>query len=118
MASSARIGARRGHIAAVDVQQWPEVDPDALSDKRRALYLKRRQAVTMYLAGASDADLMRDTGIALPTVHRLITQCSGRAAGAGDRRHPQGGVPGGPDQDGRCKSRQRWGAGYGAIRRP
>lgn len=74
MASSARIGARRGHIAAVDVQQWPEVDPDALSDKRRALYLKRRQAVTMYLAGASDADLMRDTGIALPTVHRLITR--------------------------------------------
>ncbi len=74
MASSARIGSRRGHVAAVDLEQWPEVDQDALSDSRRSIYLKRRQAVTLYLAGASDADLKRDTGIPLHMVHRLITR--------------------------------------------
>ena len=53
MPSHSRIGARRGHVVTVDLAQWPDVDHDALPDQRRAQYLTRRTAVTMYLAGAS-----------------------------------------------------------------
>jgi hypothetical protein len=49
------IGARRGHIVTVYFPQWPAVDHDALPDERRAQHLNGHKAVTMNLAGASQA---------------------------------------------------------------
>lgn len=73
MPSHPRIGARRGHIVAVDATLWPDVDHDALPAERRAQYLNRRKAVTMYLAGASDAELKHSTGLTRSNVYRIIT---------------------------------------------
>jgi hypothetical protein len=72
MPSHPRIGARRGHVVTVDLAQWPDVDHHALPDQRRSQYLIRRTAVTMYLAGASDAELKQATGLARSNVYRII----------------------------------------------
>lgn len=74
MPSHPRIGTRRGHVVTIDLAQWPDVDHDALPDERRAQYLNRRKAVTMYLAGASDAELKQFTGLPRSNVYRIITE--------------------------------------------
>ena len=72
MSSRARIGARTGHPELVDISAWPEVDEDALSEDRRKVYRQRRQAITLYLDGASDADLQKATGLRRNNVRRII----------------------------------------------
>ncbi len=74
MPSHPRIGTRRGHVVTIDLAQWPDVDHAALPDERRAQYLNRRKAVTMYLAGASDAELKQFTGLPRSNVYRIITE--------------------------------------------
>lgn len=67
-----RIGTRIGRASAVNLENWPGVDPDALPEERRSQYLMRRKAIEMYLAGASDADLRESTGIPRSNVYRMI----------------------------------------------
>ncbi len=67
-----RIGTRIGRTSAVNLENWPGVDPDALPEERRSQYLLRRKAIEMYLAGASDADLRESTGIPRSNVYRMI----------------------------------------------
>ena len=57
----------------VDATAWPKVDADALQEPRRQQFLRRRQAITMYLDGATDADLRAATGLDRRNVYRLVT---------------------------------------------
>ena len=80
MTRQSRIGASRGRVVKVDLTQWPEIDHDALPDQRRALYLTRRTDVTMYLVGASDAEIKQEPGLARSNVQRIIAdQCSSQS---------------------------------------
>jgi len=80
MTRQSRIGASRGRVVKVDLTQWPEIDHDALPDQRGALYLTRRTDVTMYLVGASDAEIKQEPGLARSNVQRIISdQCSSQS---------------------------------------
>ncbi len=73
MADRSRVGAGRGQFASVNLDEWVDVDIDALDPVRRAQFLKRRQAVTMYLAGQGEAAIKGATGIARSNEYRLIS---------------------------------------------
>ena len=89
MANRPRVGSR-GSTAAwtaspevISTEFWPEVDAEALDPERRATYLLRRQAILMYLEGATDAELKSATGQSRTNVYRLvIDRCL--------RQHPDG----------------------------
>ena len=87
MPSRIRIGARDGVPQPVDVEAWVKVDIDALPEARRAQFMQRRTAITMYLDGATDAELRDATGLARSNVYRLLTdRCL--------QQHPDGSLMG------------------------
>ena len=75
MPSRARIGARSGQPRPVDVSSWTKVDLDALSGARRTQFIQRRDAITMYAAGATDDELREATGLTRKNVSRLTRRC-------------------------------------------
>jgi hypothetical protein len=74
MPSKVRIGSRDGDRTQVDVSSWAPVDADALTDQRREQFLLRRKAISMYLGGATEAELKEATGLARSNAYRLIVE--------------------------------------------
>lgn len=74
MAPGTRIGTRSALIYEIDLTQWAEVDVDALPDSKRAQFLSRRKAITMYLAGATQGEIKAATGLDRPNIYRLIVK--------------------------------------------
>jgi len=76
MASIARVGSRRGAALKIDTSDWIQVDPDALEPLRREQFLRRRQAIILYLQGDSAAAIKAETGLSLQQIYRTIsTRC-------------------------------------------
>ena len=69
----------------MDTGAWARVDADALPPEQRAMFMRRRSAIKLYLAGALDADIRREAGMV--AVQRLL-----RAQGRGGRT-PRGERP-------------------------
>lgn len=63
-----------GDVAGTELDLWPDIDIGALDEISRSQFLKRKNAVLLYLAGASDADLRKQCGIGVKQVYRLITE--------------------------------------------
>jgi hypothetical protein len=72
VADRSRVGAGRGQFVSAKPDEWVDVDIDALDPVKRAQFLKRRQAVTMYFAGDSEVKIKEATGMARPNVYRMI----------------------------------------------
>lgn len=77
MTKSLRVGSRSlAHKVAgvhdVDTTDWVLVDDQALPSEQRALFLRRRQAIAMYLKGATDVDLRRETRLPRSNIYRII----------------------------------------------
>lgn len=68
---------RRNEIpeALADPSKWPGVDPSAIDTDRRAIYLRREQAVCAYLHGAPLAEVERSSGVRRGSLQRLIERC-------------------------------------------
>lgn len=62
------------HTTIADVENWPTPDEGAFSDKHRSQYLKRKNAVKMYLSGCSDETLRENYGFCLVHIYRMITE--------------------------------------------
>ena len=58
-----------------DPAMWPGVDASALDPERRAVYLRREQAVRAWLAGASLTGIEKDLGVDRGTLRRLVERC-------------------------------------------
>jgi len=58
----------------VDLNAWPRVDELALTPPRRAQYLRRAQAIRLYLEGATDAQIKAACGIGRGHAYRLLTE--------------------------------------------
>lgn len=79
MARRARIGsaAWQGSVALpeqLNPSAWVEVDAQALSEERRALYLRRRRGIELYFAGATEPELKQACGLGRAHIYRLITE--------------------------------------------
>lgn len=78
MAIRQRIGIRpqvAGDIQAhPEPSQWITVDVKALTEERRVQFLSRKRAIELYLDGASDTVLQKETGLKRRNVYRLITE--------------------------------------------
>jgi len=57
-----------------DPSQWSTVDVDALPEERRIQFISRKRAIELYLEGASDSVLQKETGLKRRNVYRLITE--------------------------------------------
>jgi hypothetical protein len=79
MARRARIGsaAWQGSVAQpqqLDPSAWVEVDAQALSEERRALFLRRRQGIELYFAGATEPEIREACALGRAHIYRLITE--------------------------------------------
>lgn len=79
MATSARVGSRSARQSSsatqnIDTSNWVQVDADALPASRRDLFLRRRQAIEIYLQGAKDEEIRQKCDISLTNVYRIITK--------------------------------------------
>ncbi|MDR6412869.1 integrase [Paraburkholderia terricola] len=68
---------RRGLAPALhDLSCWPTVDPSALSEPRRALFLRREQAIRQYVGGQSLALIESTTGVRRAQLYQLLARCA------------------------------------------
>ena len=78
MGKRRRIGARERLTSIarteLDTDAWPDFDVGALTEKRRKLFLRRKQGILLYLQGASEDDIKAETGFGRGSIHRLITE--------------------------------------------
>jgi hypothetical protein len=58
-----------------DLYSWPTVDPSALPETRRTIYLRREQAIRQYLEDRSLALIESATGIRRAQLYRLLARC-------------------------------------------
>jgi len=58
----------------IDFESWPTPDEGALSEKYRTHYLKRKNAVKMYLNGCPENILREKYGFGRSQIYRLITE--------------------------------------------
>ena len=58
-----------------DFGQWPQVDPQALEEKNRDIFARRRRAVIFYLEGATHERIERETGISKGSVLIFFRRC-------------------------------------------
>ncbi len=72
MPARSRIGSHQSWALEIDASVWAPVDADALEPDRREQFLRRRAAITRYLAGDSGAAIKEATGLSLSNVYRLI----------------------------------------------
>lgn len=72
MPTRSRVGSHQAWTLEVDPSAWTPVDVDALPADRRDQFLRRRQAITMYLAGETADAILQATGISRSNVYRLI----------------------------------------------
>ncbi|WP_237666137.1 hypothetical protein [Burkholderia sp. KCJ3K979] len=59
---------------SIDTSQWATPDEGALNDARRALYLARKRAVSLYLEGASAQTIRQLTSLGAKQAYRLIRE--------------------------------------------
>lgn len=59
-------------LSAEAVAAWPDIDAGALAPNALAEYLRRKQAVLSYLAGASDRELRKTVRFSKHTVAALV----------------------------------------------
>lgn len=59
-----------------DLHSWPGVDPSALPEARRALFLRREQAVRRYFEGQSLMLIESATGIRRGQLYQLLARCA------------------------------------------
>ncbi|WP_080487072.1 hypothetical protein [Burkholderia ubonensis] len=59
---------------SIDTSQWATPDEGALNDGRRALYLARKRAVSLYLAGAAPQTIRQLTSLGAKQAYRLIRE--------------------------------------------
>jgi hypothetical protein len=72
---------------AIDIASWPDIDAGALSPAALAEYVRRKQAIKSYLAGATDEELRRTVRFAKHTVAEFLRlRCM--------QPHPDGGIYG------------------------
>jgi len=76
-----------------DPSQWITVDVAALPEARRVQFLSRKRAIELYLDGASDAVLQKETGLKRRNVYRLITERCLSQAGDGTIQGWRGALP-------------------------
>lgn len=71
-----------------DLAAWPNVDPMALDERARAVFLARREAIRSFIEDTHlpVAQVLRDTGLLRATLYRLIERCW--------RKHPDGRIYG------------------------
>ena len=79
MTKSSRVGSRSadqlaGRVRGIDTGAWARVDADALPPEQRAMFVRRRSAIKLYLDGALDADIRREAGMSRSNVYRLIVE--------------------------------------------
>lgn len=78
MATRQRIGNRPLVIGDTldqpDLSNWCQVDVAALPEDRRTRFLSRKRAIELYLEGANDAVLQKETGLKRRNVYRIITE--------------------------------------------
>ena len=70
----------------IDLDQWPEFDPGALTKVKRKAFAARRQAVELYVASTAVSAIETQTGINRRQLYRLLAHCctahaDGRAFG-------------------------------------
>lgn len=56
-------------------QQWQEIPIEAIPEKNRSLYQKRKEAVDMYIDGYGLLDIERITGISQKHISTFIKKC-------------------------------------------
>jgi hypothetical protein len=76
---SSRVGSRStgqspGGVRGIDTGTWAKVDADALTPQQRAMFMRRRSAIKLYLEDASDGDIRREAGMSRSNVYRLIVE--------------------------------------------
>ena len=71
----------------LEPSSWPDIDPGALNPTALRHYLRRQQAVRLYLSGASDSELRSTCGLAKHSIVAILRQrCL--------QPHPDGGIYG------------------------
>jgi hypothetical protein len=58
-----------------NIRGWPSVNEQGLPEKKRKVFLKRKEAMTAYLEGGSPADIEDDLGVPLQELQRLLPRC-------------------------------------------
>jgi hypothetical protein len=58
----------------IDTSQWPTPDEGALDAKNQALYISRKQAVSLYLSGTPVTTIKQRTSISAKQAYRLIRE--------------------------------------------
>lgn len=79
MPRRARIGLETwsGHVGVPDQvrpEQWVEVNADALPEKQRDLFLRRKRGIELYYRGASSTEIREGSGFGRSHIYRLITE--------------------------------------------
>lgn len=57
-----------------DLNSWPTLDEGALEEKKRNIFLKRKNGVIMYLSGYPESEIHNACEIGLKHIHRLIKE--------------------------------------------
>lgn len=58
----------------IALADWCAVDPDALPEARKELFLRRRRGIEAYCAGGSEDDIRAASGFGRSHIYRLITE--------------------------------------------
>jgi hypothetical protein len=61
-------------LPQIDITQWVTVDEAALPPERLQQFRHRKRAITLYLDGANEAQLLHETGLKRRNVYRIIVQ--------------------------------------------
>ncbi|WP_334037742.1 integrase [Burkholderia gladioli] len=59
-----------------DLHGWPTVDPSALPEPRRALFLRREQAIRQYMEGQRFTLIESATGVRRAQLYQLLARCA------------------------------------------
>ena len=59
-----------------DLQSWPTVDPSALPEARRTIFLRREQAIRHYMEDRCLTLIENATGIRRAQLYRLLARCT------------------------------------------
>ena len=71
---SRSVGKSDAAVQGIDTSGWVKIDADALPPDQRAMFMRRRRAIELYLQGGSDAEIRREAGMSRQNVYRLIVE--------------------------------------------
>lgn len=61
-------------LPQIDITQWVTVDGAALPPERLQQFRHRKRAITLYLDGANEAQLLHETGLKRRNVYRNVAR--------------------------------------------